>query len=93
MKKIYLTGTGCAPHAGNEAVSFQAAEGDKLEFTSISTGTPGINGLVLYIDDIPKCVVSYSINEYSGTVATYTDASNSKEYNITLTNKDILLST
>ena len=93
MKKIYLTGTGGAPHAGKEGVSFQAAKDDKLEFTSVPAGTPGINGLVLYIDNIPKCVVSYSINEYSGTVATYTDASTSKEYNITFTNKDILLST
>jgi|TARA_R110000765_G_scaffold9933_1_gene30941 hypothetical protein len=93
MKKIYLTGTGCAPHAGTEGISFQAGEGDKLEFTFIPAGTPGINGLVLYIDNIAKCVVSYSINEYSGTAATYTDASTSKEYNITFTNKDILLST
>jgi len=93
MKKIYLTGTGCAPHAGDEAVSFQAAEGDKLEFTSIPAGTPGVNSLVLYIDNIPKCVVGYSINEYSGAVATYTDASTSKEYNIVFTNKDIFLTT
>ena len=93
MKKLLLTGTGGAPHAGDKGLSFQAAKDDKLEFTVIEDGTPGINVLVLYVDNIPKCVVNYSINEYSGTVARYIDASNLKEYDITLTNKDIHLST
>ena len=93
MEKILLTGTGGAPHVGAMGVSFQAGKGDKLEFSPVVGGTPGINGLILYVDNIPKCVVNYSINEYSGTVAKYKHSATSKEYTITLTNKDILLST
>ncbi len=93
MEKILLTGTGGAPHVGAMGVSFQAGKDDKFEFSPIPGGTPGINGFILYIDNIPKCVVNYSINEYSGTVAKYKHSATSKEYTITLTNKDILLST
>ncbi len=92
MEKILLTGTGGAPHVGAMGISFQAGKDDKLEFSPVPGGSPGINALILYIDNEPKCVINYSLNEYTGTEAKYTHAATSKEYTITLTNSDILLS-
>jgi len=38
MEKIQLTGTGGSPHASDVGVTFQAGEGDTLEFTPIPSG-------------------------------------------------------
>lgn len=89
MEKIQLTGTGGSPHASDVGVTFQAGEGDTLEFTPIPSGSPGLYSTGVYIDKVPKCFINFSINEYTGQEVKYYDNSNSQEYTLELTNSDI----
>jgi hypothetical protein len=93
MAKIQLTGTGGAPHISSMGVTFQAGEGDTLEFHQLTEGNAGLYSTGVYIDDQPKCFINFSISEYLGTEVKYIDNSNSQEYTFELTNSNINLST
>ena len=72
MAKIQLTGTGGAPHISSMGVTFQAGEGDTLEFHQLTEGNAGLYSTGVYIDNQPKCFINFSISEYLGTEVKYT---------------------
>jgi len=91
--KIELIGTGVAPHTSKHGITFQSANGDKVSFTPVFTGTAAINSSTISIDSVPKLVICSTLAEYIGKEFTYTNSETGVDVQFTLPVCDLNIAT
>ena len=86
---MILTGTGQSPHISAHGVTFQAGNGDTLEFEPLYNGNPTVSSSVVSSDGSPMCVICVSYIEYEGVTVNYYNKSKNKNYSFVLRLTDI----